>query len=91
MTKRKLVKTAKEAFLHAGIYAYQGRRNKKSDARHLWIIRISESLKKMDMSYSNFIQKLKKANIKINRKMLAEMIRFDPEGYRQFVDKVAKI
>lgn len=91
MTKRKLVKSAKEAYLHAGAYAYQGRRNKKSDARKLWIVRISESLKKLDMSYSGFIQKLKTAKILINRKMLSEMLRFDPEGYSQLIDKVKKI
>ncbi len=91
MTKRKLVKVAKEAYLHAGAYAYQGRRNKKSDARRLWIIRISESLKKLDLTYSGFIQKLKTSKILINRKMLAEMLRFDPEGYNQFIDKVKKI
>src|SRR3989338_8686136 len=78
MTKRRLVKVAKEAYLHAGMYAYNGRKKKKSEFRALWITRISEHLKSKNMSYSKFINKLKKANIALDRKILSHIVTNDP-------------
>lgn len=87
-TKSRLVKVAREAALHAGAYAYHGRKLRKRDFRTLWITRISEATKEHDMSYSTFINKLKKANIEIDRKILSSIIVDDPATFKQIVDKV---
>ena len=71
--KSKLFKTAKEAVMKSGNYAYIGRRQKKRDFRRLWITRISAAAKINGMNYSTFMNGLKKAGININRKMLAEL------------------
>jgi large subunit ribosomal protein L20 len=88
MTKRRLVKVAKEAQLHAGAYAYAGRKIKKSDFRKLWITRISAAVKTHGLPYSNFIARLKKANIVIDRKILSNLIQSDPAAFQTIVDKV---
>lgn len=87
MTKRRLVKVAKEASLHAGQYAYSGRKQKKSNFRKLWINRINQSLP-ADLSYSQFIAKLKKNQIILDRKILAYLVTEDREVFNQIVDKV---
>jgi len=87
MSKHRLIKVAKEASLHAGMYAYAGRRKKKSDFRRLWITRISHGLSEFDISYSLFISKLKKAKIALDRKVLAFLVVNDPEAFRAVVDK----
>lgn len=71
--KSKLFKTAKEAVMKSGQYAYIGRRLKKRDFRKLWITRISAACKMNGMNYSTFMNGMKKAGVEINRKMLAEM------------------
>ena len=71
--KSKLFKTAKEAVMKSGNYAYIGRRQKKRDFRRLWITRISAACKMNGMNYSTFINGLNKAGIQINRKMLADL------------------
>src|SRR6185503_13439674 len=73
-TKSSLIKPAKQAVLHAGAYAFHGRKLRKRDFRTLWIIRISEAVKQQDMSYSVFMNKLKKANIVLDRKTLSDLI-----------------
>ena len=87
-TKSKLIKVAREAALHAGQYAYQGRKLRKRNFRTLWITRISEAVKKENISYSVFIDKLKKANITLDRKILSNLIVEDPQTFKQIVDKV---
>lgn len=87
-TKSKLVKIAKEASLHAGAYAFQGRKQRKQNFRTLWIVRISEAVKKENLSYSVFMDKLKKANIAIDRKMLSNLIVEHPEAFKHIVEKV---
>jgi len=87
-TKSKLIKVAKEAYLHAGAYAYQGRKNKKRDMRQLWILRIGEAAKQEGTSYSVLMDKLKKANINLNRKMLNEIISTDRETFSKIVKEV---
>lgn len=89
-TKSKLVKMAHEASLHAGAYAYHGRKLRKRDFRTLWITRISEAAKQHDMSYSVFINKLKKADIQIDRKILSSLIVEDPATFTHIVDSVKK-
>jgi len=87
-TKSKLVKVAKEAALHAGQYAYNGRKQKKQDFRRLWITRIGEAVKKENLSYSVFIDKLHKANIELDRKILSNLVVEDPKTFKFIVDKV---
>lgn len=91
MTKRRLIKVAKEASLHAGQYAFAGRKLKKRDFRKLWIIRISHAVKKFDLNYSCFIKKLKEAKISLDRKILANLIIDDPQAFKAIIDKINKI
>ncbi len=79
--KSKLFKTAKEAVMKSGNYAYIGRRLKKRDFRRLWITRISAAAKINGMNYSTFMNGLKKAGIATNRKMLAELAVNDAAGF----------
>lgn len=85
-TKSKLVRVAKQAALHAGAYAYHGRKRKKRDFRRLWITRIGEAAKQEGISYSVFINKLKKAKIELDRKTLSELVVNDPQAFKQVVD-----
>ena len=89
-TKSTLIKEAKSASLHAGQYAYKGRKDKKGDFRTIWVTRIAEAVKQYDMSYSVFINKLKKAQIDLDRKILANLITEDPEAFKYIVDSVKK-
>jgi len=91
MTKRRLIRVAKEAYLHAGEYAFAGRRLRKRDFRRLWILRISEAVKQNDLSYSLFMHKLKTANIELDRKMLANLVVEHPDVFAQVVDKIKSI
>lgn len=79
------IQTAKEAILHAGAYAYHGRKLKKRDLRTLWISRINASVKGLNVSYSKFIAGLKKEKIEIDRKILAEIAAKDPETFKKIV------
>ncbi len=91
MTKRRLIKVAKEAFLHAGEYAFAGRKQKKRDFRRLWILRISQALKLQGLNYSGFINKLKKEKIELDRKILAYFVSEKPEIFQAIVDKVKTV
>lgn len=88
MTKRRLTKVAKEAFLHAGEYAFAGRKLRKRDFRQLWITRISEAVKLNDLSYSRFMNGLKTAKVGLDRKMLANLIIEHPQVFTEVVNKV---
>ena len=88
MTKRRLTKVAKEASLHAGQYAFAGRRKKKSYFRRLWITRISHALETTGISYSNFIAKLKQSKIELDRKIMADLIVSDARAFQSIIDKV---
>ena len=79
--KSKLFKTAKEAVMKSGNYAYIGRRLKKRDFRRLWITRISAAAKMNGMNYSTFMNGLNKAGVQINRKMLADLAVNDAAGF----------
>ena len=72
-SKHRLFKTAKEQVMHSLAYAYRDRRNIKRDFRKLWIKRINAACRMCDISYSVFMNGLKKANVNINRKMLSEL------------------
>lgn len=87
-TKHRLVKAATEAKLHAGAYAYHGRKLKKRDIRSLWIVRISEAAKKEGTSYSKLISALKKSNVEIDRKILSDLVLNDPTTFTHIVKDV---
>ena len=85
--KSKLFRTAKQAVMKSGQYAYIGRRHKKRDFRRLWITRISAAAKSCDMNYSRFMNGLKKAGIDLNRKMLAELAVNDKAAFAALAEK----
>lgn len=87
-SRSRLVRTAKAALLHSYQYAFHGRKLRKRDFRTLWITRISEGIKDYDMSYSVFINKLKKANITLDRKILSDLIVNDPQTFKEIVKAI---
>lgn len=84
--KSKLFRTANQAVMKSLNYSYIGRKQRKRDFRKLWITRINAAARINGMSYSKFINGLKKANITINRKMLSEMAINDPAGFAKLVE-----
>ena len=84
-SKSKLFKTANQAVMKSLNYAYVGRKLRKRDFRKLWIARINAAARINGMSYSKFINGLKKSNIEVNRKMLSEMAIHDAEGFAKLV------
>jgi large subunit ribosomal protein L20 len=72
-TNRKLIKRAREAQLHALAYATRDRKQRKRDMRELWIIRINAAARLNGVSYSKFVNGLKKANVELDRKVLADI------------------
>ena len=86
--RRRRVKTAKEALMHAGQYAYVGRKLRKRDLRSLWTMRINAAVREEGMSYSRFISALKKKDIQIDRKMLAEIAATDPASFKEIINQV---
>lgn len=87
--KSKLYRPANQAVMKSLKYAYVGRKLRKRDFRRLWITRINAAARLNGMSYSTFINGLKKAGIEVNRKMLSEMGIHDPQGFAQLIE-VAK-
>ena len=79
--RHRLFRTAKEAVMKTGRYAYIGRKQKKREFRRLWNTRISAGCKMNDMNYSSFMNGLKKSGVTLNRKMLSEMAIYDAEGF----------
>jgi large subunit ribosomal protein L20 len=76
---------AREAVLHAGVHAFASRRDKKNDYRRLWQVRINAALETQGMSYSKFIGGLKKANIALDRKILATLAETQPATFEKLV------
>lgn len=87
MTKNRLIKVAIEADLHAGQYAYAGRRLRKRDFRRLWITRLTAAVKSIDakLNYSGFIKSLKTKNILLDRKVLADIALKDEKTFEAIV------
>ena len=85
--KSKLFKTAKEAVMKSGQYAYIGRRQRKRDFRRLWIARINAAAKMNGMNYSTFMNGLKKAGVSLNRKMLAELAVSDAAAFTALIEQ----
>ncbi len=86
--RRTRIQTAKEAVVHAGAYAYQGRKNRKRDLRALWITRVNAAVRGEGISYSKFIAGLKKSKIEIDRKILADIAVSDPATFKQIISAV---
>jgi len=87
--RSKLFRQAQEAVIHAGADAYKGRKEKKRQMRSLWITRLSAALKSHGLSYSKFINLLKIKNIELDRKILSEIAKDDPDTFTQIV-KIAQ-
>ncbi|MCR5327493.1 MAG: 50S ribosomal protein L20 [Saccharofermentans sp.] len=85
--KSKLFKVANQQVLKSGNYAYRDRRNKKRTFRRLWIVRINAACRLNDMSYSRFMDGLKKAGIELDRKILADIAVNDAAGFTSLVEK----
>lgn len=83
-------RTAKEALLHAQSRAFRGRKEKKRVFRQLWTVKINAVVREEGLSYSRFIDALKKANIEIDRKILADLAEHEPAIFKQIVGAVKK-
>lgn len=89
-TRSKLFKRANEALLKSLWYAYRDRRNRKRDLRALWIARINAAARVNGTSYSRLMSAFKKANIGVNRKMLADIAVHDPKAFSALVEASAQ-
>lgn len=85
-TRSKLVRPAREALIHALVYAYRDRRNRKRDMRRLWIERINAAARLNGMPYGRFIAGLKAAGVEVDRKILADMAVREPAAFAAVVE-----
>jgi large subunit ribosomal protein L20 len=85
--RSKLWKAAKENVERGWVYAYRDRKNKKRDFRRLWIVRINAAARQHDMSYSVFMNGLKKAGVEVDRKILADLAVRDPAAFTMLAEK----
>jgi large subunit ribosomal protein L20 len=83
--RRKLLRTAKEALVRSGVYAFRDRRRRKRDFRRLWIVRLSAAAEMNGLRYSQFIFGLKQAQIELDRKILSEMAIGDPDAFTALI------
>jgi large subunit ribosomal protein L20 len=84
--RRRLYRSAREAVERALTFAYRDRKVRKREFRALWIVRINAALRPLGMSYSKFIGGLKRAQISLDRKVLADMAVFDPQGFARVAE-----
>ena len=85
--RKNVYRIAKQAVMKAGQYAYRDRRQKKRQFRTLWIARINAAAREQGMSYSIFMNGLKKADIQVDRKVLSDIAVFDKPAFAQFVEQ----
>ncbi|MCB0156042.1 MAG: 50S ribosomal protein L20 [Anaerolineae bacterium] len=85
-SKHRLFKRANEAMMKSLVYAYRDRRVRKREFRRLWITRINAATRLNDMSYSVFMNGLKKAGVEVDRKMLADIAMHDPSSFGKLVE-----
>ncbi|MFP6900677.1 MAG: 50S ribosomal protein L20 [Opitutales bacterium] len=85
--KSRLFRYAKDAVNRAEVYAYRDRRKKKTTFRQLWIVRINAACRSEGLRYSQFIDGLNKAEIKLDRKALSELAIHEPDAFKELVDK----
>ena len=88
--KSKQYRSANQAVMKSLKYAYVGRKNRKRDFRKLWIIRINAAARQDGLSYSVFMNGLKKAGVNVNRKILAELAVNDPQAFTELVNVAKK-
>lgn len=81
-------RAAKEALLHAWAYAFRGRKEKKRNFRKLWNVKINAAVRPDNLSYGKFINALKKNNIALNRKTLAELAENEPKVFAKIIERV---
>lgn len=86
--RKNRIKLARPAMLKAGVYAYRDRRTKKRSFRALWQIQINAACRENGLSYSVFINLLKKANVEIDRKILSQIAQEHPAAFKKIVEKV---
>ncbi len=84
--KHRWFKTANEAVMHAGMYAYRDRRNKRRDLRRLWIVRINAAARLNGLSYSQLIDGLTKAGIEIDRKVMSDLAVHEPAAFARIAE-----
>ncbi len=84
--RSRIFKVANQAVMKALKYAYRDRRVLKRNMRSLWIVRINAAVREYGVSYSRFMNQLKKANVQINRKMLSELATNEPDAFKVVVD-----
>ena len=84
-SKHRLYKTAQEQLFHSGEYSFNDRKKNKGNFRKIWITRINAACRSNNISYSKFMNGLKKANVEVNRKMLSEIAIADPNEFAKFV------
>ena len=85
----KLFRTANQQVMKALVYSYKGRKQKKRLFRRLWIVRINAAVRQHNLTYSKFISLLKKNNIALNRKMLAQLAILDELTFTKLIEKIA--
>ncbi|MFH6973764.1 50S ribosomal protein L20 [Neisseria sp. 23W00296] len=85
--RKNVYRIAKQAVMKAGQYAYRDRRQRKRQFRQLWIVRINAGARESGLSYSKFMNGLKRAAIEIDRKVLADLAVFDKAAFAQLVEK----
>jgi large subunit ribosomal protein L20 len=88
--RRRLYRSAREGVDKALCYAYRDRRVRKREFRNLWIIRINAAVRPLGLSYSRFINQLNKADIKLDRKILADLAVYYPEDFSRIVELAQK-
>lgn len=86
--RSKLVREAKSSLLHAGQYAFAGRKLRKRDFRRLWITQLNAAVRVEGLSYSKFIALLKDKKIELDRKILADIAVHNPDHFKQIVAEV---
>ena len=79
---------AKDAIAHAGTYAFAHRRDKKADKRRIWQVNINAAVRVLGMTYSKFIDALKKSNIEIDRKILSDLAHSQPSTFKRIFEKI---
>jgi large subunit ribosomal protein L20 len=89
--RRKLLRTAKESIIRAGVFARRDRRRRKRDFRRLWIVRINAAVRERGLRYSQFIAGLEQLGTELDRRTLSEMAIHDPTGFDIVVEQVRRI
>ncbi|MFP4500624.1 MAG: 50S ribosomal protein L20 [Candidatus Hydrogenedentota bacterium] len=90
-TRSTQARIAKQAVIRAGAFAYRDRKARKRDFRKLWIARINAGVRQHGMSYSRFMNGVKRANLDLNRKMLADIAATDAAGFAKIVEQVKTV